>query len=366
MTSNDRFLVTGALGCIGAWTVRELVREGTPVVAFDLGSDARRLRLIMTPEELATVTFETGDITDLAAVERVLDEHGISHIVHLAALQLPFCRADPPLGARVNVVGTVNIFEAASRRLPAIRGLVYASSVAVFDAADADEVTHGVDDDDPAHPLSHYGVYKQANEGSALVYWRDAGLRSVGVRPLVVFGPGRDQGLTSSPTKAVVAALLGRPFEIGFSGRTVFQYTGDIGRTLLIAARSEIDGARVFNLGGSSATIAEVVEAIEANVPGSAGLIRVTGAPLPFPEVIESSGIAELGPLPITPMARAVAETVALLGRVHAAGALDPAEQGLPRQPSPSQRAGRAEPGSAPAVDGDERGRWRPVRAYSK
>src|SRR4029077_20844052 len=128
--------------------------------------------------------------------------------------------------------------------------------------------------------------------------WRDAGLRSVGVRPLVVFGPGRDQGLTSSPTKAVVAALLGRPFEIGFSGRTVFQYTGDIGRTLLIAARSEIDGARVFNLGGSSATIAEVVEAIEANVPGSAGLIRVTGAPLPFPEGIESSGSAGAGPPP--------------------------------------------------------------------
>ena len=150
------------------------------------------------------------------------------------------------------------------------------------------------------------------------------------MRPLVVFGPGRDQGLTSSPTKAVVAAVLGRPFEIGFSGRTVFQYTADIGRTLLIAARSEIDGARVFNLGGSSATIAEVVEAIEATVPGSAGLIRVTGAPLPFPEVIEATGIAELGPLPITPMARAVAETVALFGRVHAAGALDPAEHGLP------------------------------------
>ena len=167
MTSPDRFLVTGALGCIGAWAVRELVREGTPVVAFDLGSDARRLRLIMTPDELAAVTFETGDITDLATVERVLDEHGISHIVHLAALQLPFCRADPPLGARVNVVGTVNVFEAARRRLAAIRGLVYASSVAVFDATDADAVSHGVDDDDPAHPTSHYGVYKQANEGSA-------------------------------------------------------------------------------------------------------------------------------------------------------------------------------------------------------
>ena len=330
MASSDRFLVTGALGCIGAWTVRELVREGTPVVGFDLGTDARRLRLIMSPDELASVAFETGDITDLTTIERVLDEHGISHIVHLAALQLPFCRADPPLGARVNVVGTVNVFEAARRRLEAIRGLAYASSIAVFDATDADEVSHGVGDDDPAHPTSHYGVYKQANEASAAVYWREVGLRTVGVRPFVVFGPGRDQGLTSAPTKAVAAAVLGRQFEIGFSGRTVFQYTADLGRTFLAAARSGIDGAPVFNLGGSSATIAELVAAIEATVPGSAGLIRISGSPLPFPEAIEATGIGELGPLPVTPLAQAVAETAELFGRLHASGALDPAEHGLP------------------------------------
>lgn len=92
----ERFLVTGALGCIGAWTVRGLVRDGAGVVALDVGSDARRLRLIMTPEELAAVTFVTGDITDLAAVEAVLDGNGITNVIHLAALQVPFCRADPP------------------------------------------------------------------------------------------------------------------------------------------------------------------------------------------------------------------------------------------------------------------------------
>ena len=114
--SAERFLVTGALGCIGAWTVRQLVRAGVPVTAFDLGTDHRRLELIMTPEELERVTFVVGDITDLASIERTLDERGITNVIHLAALQVPFCRADPPLGALVNVVGTVNLFEAVKRR----------------------------------------------------------------------------------------------------------------------------------------------------------------------------------------------------------------------------------------------------------
>jgi UDP-glucuronate 4-epimerase len=330
MSANDRFLVTGALGCIGAWTVRELVREGTPVVAFDLAADPRRLRLIMSPDELAAVTFETGDITEAAAIEHVLDEHRITHIVHLAALQVPFCRADPALGARVNVVGTVNVFEAARRRLEQVRGLVYASSIAVFDAADADGRAGGVTDDTSGHPTTHYGVYKQANEGTARVYWRDGGLASVGLRPMTVFGPGRDQGLTSAPTRAVVAALVGRPFEIGFSGRTLFQYTSDVGQTFVRAARSGLDGARIYNLGGSSATIAEVVAAIEETVPGSAGLIRISGQPLPFPDEIDASGAQALGPLPITPIETAVAETAALLRRLQAEGRLDPVEHGLP------------------------------------
>ena len=100
--SIDRFLITGALGCIGAWTVRNLVREDVPTVAFDLGRDPHRLKLILTPEEMAQVTFVHGDITDLDALEQALDEHTITHIIHLAALQLPFVKANPPLGARVS------------------------------------------------------------------------------------------------------------------------------------------------------------------------------------------------------------------------------------------------------------------------
>src|SRR5437588_5583837 len=87
--SAETWLVTGALGCIGAWTVATLAREGRDVVAFDFGSDDRRLRLIATPDDLARVTFRRGDITDLAGIEEALAAHDVSHVVHLAALQVP-------------------------------------------------------------------------------------------------------------------------------------------------------------------------------------------------------------------------------------------------------------------------------------
>ena len=67
----ERFLVTGALGCIGAWILRTLLREGVPAAGFDLGDEhARGSRSILEPDELARVELVQGDITDLAAVER--------------------------------------------------------------------------------------------------------------------------------------------------------------------------------------------------------------------------------------------------------------------------------------------------------
>ncbi|MGQ9815671.1 MAG: NAD-dependent epimerase/dehydratase family protein [Candidatus Roseilinea sp.] len=97
-----RFLVTGALGCIGAWVVRNLVREGTPVAVLDLASNPHRMRLILSDEELARVQFIAGDITDLGTVEAAFKDSAATHVIHLAGLQVPFCKADPPLGARAS------------------------------------------------------------------------------------------------------------------------------------------------------------------------------------------------------------------------------------------------------------------------
>ncbi len=149
-------------------------------------------------------------------------------------------------------------------------------------------------------PTTHYGVYKQANEGTARVYALDDGIASIGLRPMTVYGAGRDQGLTSSPTTAIAAAVLGVPYTIAFGGRTLFQYAEDVARTLLAASRSGLDGAHVFNLGGSSVDMPAWIAAIERSVPEAAGRITFEAKELPFPSEIEHASLAALGPLPVT------------------------------------------------------------------
>ncbi|MEA2608132.1 MAG: UDP-glucuronate 4-epimerase [Chloroflexota bacterium] len=327
----ERFLVTGALGFIGAWTVRTLVRDGAAVTTFDLGSDDRRLRQIMTPEEFAKVHVETGDITDLGALTDALHRSDASHVIHLAALQVPFCRADPPLGARVNVLGTVNVFEAVKRRAVAnsMAPVVYTSSIGMYGLDDADPSTGRLHADATAHPLNHYGVYKLANEGNARVYWLDDGIPSIGLRPMTVYGVGRDQGMTSGPTKAIAAAVLGEPFVVPFRNATMYQYGEDVAHALIAASRSSLPGAHVFNLPGIVADGPTFLEAIEEAVPGASDLIRFDAVDLPFPSEIDHDGIEALGSLPVTPLADGVRASADTYRSLAEAGRLKATDHGL-------------------------------------
>lgn len=316
----EHFLVTGALGCIGAWVVRNLVQQNIPVTVFDLSTDPRRLKLILSSDELARVNCVAGDITDLAALEQALDENGVTQLVHLAALQVPFCKADPPLGARVNVLGTVNVFEAVKRRRQ-INKVVYASSVAVYDVAEAYPKDTPVATEAHLQPNTLYGVYKQANEGTARVYWQDDGVSSVGIRPYVIYGVGRDQGLTSTPTKAMFAAAVKQPYHISYGGRCDFEYADDAAKAFIAAARAPYTGMEVFNLTGHTVHLSEVVAAIEAAAPEMRGEITFEAKALPFPEELEGASLARLiGEVPRTPLAEGVAWTVNRFRELVASG----------------------------------------------
>jgi nucleoside-diphosphate-sugar epimerase len=319
---DERFLVTGALGCIGSWVVRVLRQEGVPVCTLDLAVDPHRMRLIMSDAEMAQVNFISGDITDLDCVERAIKDNGITQVIHLAALQVPFCKADPPLGARVNVVGTVNVFEAARRA--GLQRVVYASSVAVYGLSE--EYQEGkVDDAAPLHPQSLYGVYKQANEGTARIYWQDNGITSIGLRPYIVYGPGRDQGMTSGPTKAMLAAALGKPYHIPFGGRGVYQYTEDIARIFIQATRVPFQGADVFLARGPAVHMREIVDAIEAAQPAARGQITFADTPLTLPADVDDSRLrAVFGRVPETPLGEGVAETIRIYQAAQNAGRMPP------------------------------------------
>jgi UDP-glucuronate 4-epimerase len=320
MTMEERFFLTGATGCIGAWVARNLVMEGVPVCASVRGTDMHRLELILSPEEMSAIDFRKGDITDLYFLEKAIGDSGANRIIHLAAMQLPFCKADPPKGAMANVLGTVNIFEAAKRA--GLEQVVYSSSTAVYGTADeypAGPLPH----DAPLLPRSHYGVYKQANEWGARVYWSDDGIASIGLRPYVVYGPGRDQGMTSTPTKAMLAAALGRPYNITYGGKFALQYADDSALAFIQAARTPFKGAVVFNIGGASVTMPEVIEAITAACPESAGTITFENTPLPFPPEVDNGAMTGLlGEYREVPLRQGVRETIACFRVAIAAGRL--------------------------------------------
>jgi nucleoside-diphosphate-sugar epimerase len=320
----DRFLVTGALGCIGAWTVRHLASEGTAVVAADLGQDAPRWRLL-DPELEGRVVLVRCDVTDGAAVERLVAEHGITHIVHLAALQVPFARASPTLGARINVEGMAVVLEAARQRREQVRGLSFASSIAVYGPAErygAGPLPH----DAAPEPTTLYGAYKLADEWMARVYRRDYGVTSIGLRGAVVYGPGRDQGLTSSPTSAMLAAAVGRPYRVDWSGLAGYHHAGDVAAAFIAAARAceTGDETDTYNLPVETCSMDEVVEAVREACDGAAD-ITYEPVQLPFPAAYDASALERRlgGPPPLMPFRQGVRETVETFRAAAADGRLD-------------------------------------------
>jgi UDP-glucuronate 4-epimerase len=269
--SDERFLVTGSEGCIGAWVVRNLALAGIPVVAVDIAPPGKRLHKILGEGDRAGVTHIVGDLCEDGLIERLIGEHGITRVAHLAALQVPFVAADPLLGGQVNVMGTLRVLEAARSHSAGVRGLVYASSAASYGPDDA-----------PAEPETLYGVFKLCNEHCARVYARDYATSSIGLRPVIVYGPARDQGMTAALTHALKAAVLGVPYEIPFTGRVDAQYTEDVATTFIRAAMLDgNDGAAVYDLHGSAVEVPEFIAAIERVRPQAAGLVTCGEAIVP-------------------------------------------------------------------------------------
>lgn len=311
------FLITGALGAIGVWTARSLLDRGHRVVTFDLGGDGHRLPLALDREQMEALVQVDGDVTDLAAIERVLEEQAVSGVIHLAALQVPFVRADPALGAGVNVVGTTNVLEAA-RRHPTTGPVVYASSVAAYGSAGT------LDGGDP--PLTLYGVFKRTNEQTATRYFEDFGVSSIGLRPHTVYGPARDQGMTSTPTVAMLAAAARLQYRIPFGGSVQLQYTPDAGEAFARAALlDDYNGASVHNLDGATISVEDLAAMIAATVPDTPDLIEADEEPLPLVGAVDGSSFVELlGGSVMRPIADGVQDAVRRFEQLLAEGLVAP------------------------------------------
>jgi len=321
-----RVLITGGFGCIGSWITKQLIERGASAWIYDLKEDWRRMDVILEPDQIEQVQFVLGDVTNLDRVVTALREHQITHVVHLAGLQVPTCRANPILGASVNVIGTLVMFEAIRQLGGQVEQLVYASSAAVY----------GPPDDYPSGPLpahsrllptTHYGAFKVCNETNARVYWLDHQIPSIGLRPWTVYGVGRDFGVTSEPTKAMKAVVVGRQYHISYGGWQDLQFVEDVAATFVRCLEASYRGAGVFNLRGVVADISEFHRTLVSVEPAAAELVTHGDRQLPIAFDLDDSSLQrDIGAIPRTPLDEGIHRTIAHFRRLQGEGRLDTSE----------------------------------------
>jgi UDP-glucose 4-epimerase len=296
-------LVTGASGFIGTWVLRELLEKETRVVALDVRPATERWSRVLGAKG-SDVVFSDLPLTDRDGLAALMQQHDVSHVIHLAALLTPDCQQDPFPGCQVNVLGSTAVFDAA--RLTG-RGEAnsYASSYAVY--GDNSAASAGP----PQSPPLFYGAFKQAVDLIAEQYWRHCDLRSIAIRPHVVYGPEREFGLTAGPSLACRAAARGESYQIGYTGLAGYDYVEDVALAFVRGVLECPAGATIVDLPSEPATTMNFVAQIERCCPAAMGLITAYGPSIPANVPPEPRPIARVfNNWEPTPLATGISKTL--------------------------------------------------------
>jgi UDP-glucose 4-epimerase len=249
-------VVTGGAGFIGSHSVEALLAGGNRVTVFDNFSTGKRENL-PDSERLAIIS---GDVREFAAVRRALE--GATHVLHLAAqVSVRVSIEDPPRSCHDNVLGFVNVLEAARRG--GVQRVVYASSAAVYGVP----ARLPLDEDAAVGPISPYGLEKVINDQYAQLYRDLYGQSSLGLRYFNVYGPRQDPASQYAGVISKFAALIAqeRPLTVfGDGGQTRdFVFVKDLAHVNALALAGDYRG--ICNVGtGVSVTLLQLIDALAA------------------------------------------------------------------------------------------------------
>ena len=250
---------------MGSWVARELIDQNYEPILFDARSDFSFLEDIKGKFE-----FVQGDILDLDSLIQTLKKFKVERIIHTAALTTP---PNPTIGVKVNVEGTINIFEAA--RIMEVRRVVYISSKAVYGAItgeNAHPTYKPISEDYRKTPDSVYGATKVASEFMASHYGKKLGLDIVSLRFAFIYGPGKSQryGGTSIQGRMIENAAKGLETSIpqGKDQKTDLVYIKDVAKAITTACfKPELKG-RVYHIGsGEGTTLLDLAREIRKFFP---------------------------------------------------------------------------------------------------
>ena len=262
-------LIFGGCGFLGSWITKALLKKNLKITIFDLRIKTDLLKNLIG-NDLNKINFIEGDISDYEQVLKATED--MNYILNLAGLMTPDCSSNPSLGAEVNVKGSINIFEAIKKNN--IKFLIYTSSGGVY----------GNEDKYNPFPETHYGAFKLAVEGMARAYFNESLISSVGLRPFVIYGPGREVGGTAGVTLACKAAKQNFEYTVGFSGKVGFVYVEDVTNLVERLIDKAPVGAITMNINGITTSVENFVSIIKKNIPDAN--VKFSGKPLSVVEEI--------------------------------------------------------------------------------
>jgi nucleoside-diphosphate-sugar epimerase len=262
-------LIFGGCGFLGSWITKALLKKNLKITIFDLRIKTDLLKNLIG-NDLNKINFIEGDISDYEQVLKATED--MNYILNLAGLMTPDCSSNPSLGAEVNVKGSINVFEAIKKNN--IKFLTYTSSGGVY----------GNEDKYNPFPETHYGAFKLAVEGMARAYFNESLISSVGLRPFVIYGPGREVGGTAGVTLACKAAKQNFEYTVGFSGKVGFVYVEDVTNLVERLIDKAPVGAITMNINGITTSVENFVSIIKKNIPDAN--VKFSGKPLSVVEEI--------------------------------------------------------------------------------
>jgi UDP-glucose 4-epimerase len=244
MTSTKTAVVTGGAGFIGSHVVDRLVEDGYRVTVIDDLSSGKRENL---PPGVELVVADVTSDASAEAIQNATPEL----VVHTAAqISVSVSTREPLMDARINVLGTVNILEAA--RISGTKKFVFFSSGGMVYGQPEDLP---VSESQPTGPENPYGTSKLAGEEYLAMYRRAFGFESTVLRLANVYGPRQDPHGEAGVVAIFVRAMLaGKPITIFGDGKDQrdYVYVSDVVDAVMAAAAP--GGPHHCNIGSGAGT----------------------------------------------------------------------------------------------------------------